>query len=1140
MRSHYGQAGHPGQRRTSAQRGRGATWFVLILIVGCHFVAIRQIDAVLRRMSAIGGEQGSGLSFPLDPRRVVDFRHSWMRYGRDDLVGSTASVQPPEVLHWWLLVLGIPFSVLSLMLLGLLRESVRALMEAEHAERPEDAGVRVRLREGFETWLRWAFRLLYPVVIIELILLYLAYGADLPCDLRSRGGAQLSCDLMVGGLGWVGWAVTLVKWVLLATVLGTLTVNAASVCWRWWKTEPLPLRKAIACTRGLLVVVAIMIMLMLVLPIGVRQIDDVVRAWSSWGPACFALAATCFAAWVVLGAVQELTDTTTENLQGEVGKDSQRVLIGGAVLIGVVGVIVAGFGYGWGLLVPAVLLLGIGLAGWFVTPAERPGSGGGGERPGHADATMRAQPDRRVSAPGVTAAVWRVSWVLGAMAVLSLVGALARVGRNPGTEVRSAHVQAPARSIGRPPVPGAGSEGGYVGRMLTAKARSALAWALAPPKPCDMGPEVAAAGRRVGRILGAAVCLTLVWTLARGAAFDLLVRSEPLRREWLVKLLVIACAAIAIGFLIVRIDQRHNRAIRLSWMVLSALSLLVLLDTFLMDQHAILWPLALGSVAVLMIGVSAAAGVVTAVIVLLRRIGCRHYQLPRIFLLMNLKRFPAIAFVLVWVLVVAAVDPGGFHDIRHVKASGSAPAPTLERAYQAWRAAQPATGPRPLIFVAAQGGGIRAAVWTALVMECVFGPTPMLDANNICAGNVRTAGTLGDRVRREALPVFVASGASGGSVGLAAWSARRVDLAEPDGTVKGIPKHIDDVLDDDYVAPDIARLLSGDALYLFAAHRQPDRAAMLEHSWEHSWGEPVGGLSRGMRAAYALANVADGGQAKWRMPLLVMNGSQVEDGCRFVSSPVDLVLPRDPGVKLAENVDRADDATCGTGAGATDPNVVDALPRTNELIDYLCPEQDVPLSTAAHLSARFPYVSPIARVPAGDCSGSGYMPSGAVSYVTDGGMTDNSGASTAAQLWRALQPEVAASESPGSCVIPFFLQIDNSVADESGNTSTAPPFELIGPGQALLNRVSGQEAAERAEARQEFAAIRTADGQLLDNESAWFRIAPSVQPGTEPPLGWTLAPATVTDMRQQMLSGNNGRSLLRLRQLLAAPPRCPT
>ena len=66
-----------------------------------------------------------------------------------------------------------------------------------------------------------------------------------------------------------------------------------------------------------------------------------------------------------------------------------------------------------------------------------------------------------------------------------------------------------------------------------------------------------------------------------------------------------------------------------------------------------------------------------------------------------------------------------------------------------------------------------------------------------------------------------------------------------------------------------------------------------------------------MRESYDLAN----GSPTWRMPVLVLNGSQVEDGCRFVSSPVDLVLPRRPAT-VADTADHPDDATCGTGVSA--------------------------------------------------------------------------------------------------------------------------------------------------------------------------------------------------------------------------------
>jgi hypothetical protein len=998
-------------------------YFGLVLISGSLFVVVRQIDAVLGRMSAIGGEQGTGVSFPLDADRVDAFRRSWQRYqaGLDQLSG-TESVRSPQELHLWLLVLDIALSVVTLTLLVLVLQASWRLPRDDWSA---DTGV--TLRPQVQVWVERALWALFPVAIAEQVLLYLSYGP---------AAADPRC---------AGLIVTVTKWSLLAIVLGTLLVNSASACRKYYN-EAGGLRKAVASTRGVLVAVSAMIVLMLLLPLGARQIDDVVRAWTI-GEAVWALVAAAAAAWVVLEAARELTNRTPENLHGKDGKDPQDLLLLAAIGVAGLGGLSWAIGLGWGLLVAAGLLLVIWLGSRLVVEHTDP----------------------------------------------ALDGAFSE---RAGTVVRTVCVLR---------------------------------------EPATPTEDVAREGRRLGRMLGAAVCLALVWTLARASAFDLVVRADPVRGDWVVALVITAGALTGLGFWIVQTERSPCERRPWAWSVLSAASVLILLLTFLVDATAVDVPFAVGSVALVMIGVSAAAGLVVAVAMLVRRIGLVDYQLPGIFRLMHLQRFPVIVFVVAWALVVAEIDPGGFHDVRRKEMVSSTPPPTLAQAYQAWWMARPEPGPRPLVIVAAQGGGIRAAVWTALVMECVFGPTPVQEANNVCAGNVRMAGSLGDRVRQQPLSAFAASGTSGGSVGLAAWSARRVDLAEPSGTVPGIPQHVDDVLDDDYIAPDMARLFSGDVPYLLAAHGYPDRAELLERSWERSWGGPDGGLSRGLRASFGLAN---GAPQTWRIPVLLLNGSQVEDGCRFVASPVDLVLPRTPGEPMAGRTDHPDDATCGTGASAADPTFIDALPRTNELIDYLCADEDVPLSTAAHLSARFPYVSPIARVPAEDCAGAGSMPDGAVSYITDGGMADNSGASTAAQLWRALRPEAAAAESAGSCVIPIFLQIDNSV-DQSGNASTTPPLELLGPGQALVNRFGGQESAERAAARQEFGAVRTAGGQTLIDEPAWFRIAPSIQPGVEPPLGWTLAPATVADMRMQMLSGNNKRNLVRLRQLLAAPPRCP-
>jgi hypothetical protein len=421
------------------------------------------------------------------------------------------------------------------------------------------------------------------------------------------------------------------------------------------------------------------------------------------------------------------------------------------------------------------------------------------------------------------------------------------------------------------------------------------------------------------------------------------------------------------------------------------------------------------------------------------------------------------------------------------------------------------------VIVAAQGGGIRAAVWTALVMECLFGPT-QVDAAGRCPGG---------SADRERTPVFLASGASGGSVGLAAWSARRLDIAADPRAATDIG----DVLPADHLAPDMARLLTGDALYPLLAHDLPDRAALLERSWEPQWrGAPGAGLSRGMRAAY---QQADGG-GRWGMPVLAMNGAQVDDGCRFVASPVDMWLPRVP----TATHDDPDGQRCGSAADV-DPDYVDVLPRTTELVDYLCQGEDVPLSTAAHLSSRFPYISPTARVIAGHCSDrTGLLAPGSTTAITDGGVADNSGADTAVQVWRALEPVAAAGESAGGCVVPVFVQIDNEVDAEPADAGRGPPAELVAPGEALLSQLGGRESAAREEARASFATARTASGRPASPDPAYVRIAPSVQPGVEAPLGWTLSPSTVRDMREQLFSGTNAAAVDRVRRLLSGGLTC--
>lgn len=657
-------------------------------------------------------------------------------------------------------------------------------------------------------------------------------------------------------------------------------------------------------------------------------------------------------------------------------------------------------------------------------------------------------------------------------------------------------------------------------------------------------------GQRLARFTGAGFTAVLIWVVARAGAFDLFVRQEQAPEVVLVLLVqdVVIAALLAVGVLTLLLPAGSWRG-WWAWGTTTALALGLLLAT-LRSSWSVSWPQWWGTVTILLLGVAASSGLLCLVVVIARGIVRRRpRRLAPALWMLRLKRFPAVGFAVVWVVLIELLTPllssAGFHDIKVTSDPTLSDAPpTLEQAYESWIEAGAQRGQvRPMVLVAAQGGGIRAAVWTALVMECVFGPGPLSDTGEACAGgsSAENPTATDDAVNNTTLPVFLASGASGGSIGLAVWTARRVDLAT------GAPPstNVEAAFKGDFVAPDMARLLTGDLAHLFLAHNGPDRASVFEQALASG----PGGLSRGLRDSWRQAN----GSGKWQIPVLALNGFQVEDGCRFVASPVDFEVSvanrrasknEVSGQQVAPegDLDIPADSGCGTSSALTPESAQllrAVLPRTTELADYLCPGQDVSLATAGHLSARFPYVSPSARVSRQECDSGGLLPRKSVSYVLDGGIYDNSGATTAQEAWRALSAQAAAreKEKPGSCIVPLFLQIDNS-ADEVAQ-ERRPPAELLAPIQALFQEINSRESVARTSAAVEFSPLRSPAGsEIKDNraaiESLWFNIVLSGQPGFEPPLGWALAESTIKDMRYQLRAGKNSEQIAKLRQLLAS------
>src|ERR1051325_10644881 len=77
------------------------------------------------------------------------------------------------------------------------------------------------------------------------------------------------------------------------------------------------------------------------------------------------------------------------------------------------------------------------------------------------------------------------------------------------------------------------------------------------------------------------------------------------------------------------------------------------------------------------------------------------------------------------------------------------------------------------------------------------------------------------------------------------------------------------------------------------------------------------------------------------------------------------------------------------------------------------PKIDVPLSTAAHMSARFTYVSPAGR----------FDPDG--THVVDGGYFENSGAATALDILRQVNDELHQNPELRT-IIPQIIMISNN------------------------------------------------------------------------------------------------------------------
>jgi hypothetical protein len=198
------------------------------------------------------------------------------------------------------------------------------------------------------------------------------------------------------------------------------------------------------------------------------------------------------------------------------------------------------------------------------------------------------------------------------------------------------------------------------------------------------------------------------------------------------------------------------------------------------------------------------------------------------------------------------------------------------------------------------------------------------------------------------------------------------------------------VIDHDFLGPTFLTGLYADLTQRFLpGSLLPDRASALERSWEEAWRRTMPNSSPGI-------GLDAGFHSLWKpstwLPALIINGTSEKTGRRIITSNLEV-----------------------------DPEwFTDAL----DYFELVKPQDDIRISTAAHNSARFPYI---------DAGGTLMtLKTGTTDRIVDGGYFENFGAGSIYDLLRALNKKRGAFEKEKGRTIKFFvIQISSDPALET-------------------------------------------------------------------------------------------------------------
>lgn len=395
---------------------------------------------------------------------------------------------------------------------------------------------------------------------------------------------------------------------------------------------------------------------------------------------------------------------------------------------------------------------------------------------------------------------------------------------------------------------------------------------------------------------------------------------------------------------------------------------------------------------------------------------------------------------LLTILALAAVTYAGFdlndnHELRgsEPQVANATPQPDNRNYLQldTWlqsRSDWQAYDHYPVFLVATEGGGIRAAYFTASVLAAIQERCPLFSQHTM-----------------------LVSGVSGGSVGAAVFAALAADHAH---NVKDAPCPLEgvktgplvtrarSVLSADLLSPLLSATLFPDALQRILPMPVPqfDRSRAIEYAIEDSWAKATTsgcGLCDAHRMSDNAALLYKSPGVASAVPYLFLNTTEAGSGR---SIPYSTVRVTDLATTFRDEAEIDQDP--------------DAQYESVSLQDNM-PVDDVPLSSAAILSARFPYLTPAGSVAT-------------ASHYVDGGYFENSGTWIVSGIVQNLVGQQLVYKNSANPALekavrnavfitlviqsePCTRRVDLAPCDEEGAGSDTSWSEALSPLRALLN-----------------------------------------------------------------------------------------